>query len=374
MVDVLLLIIQPDFSVKSKRAAIAKKQGIVFDTRDKIEVIRDIEKQGIYLTPSFYPRIYLHDLIKNNLKDIIKFRIFPINGLSNSKTILCNENGNFVFFNSDEHGFNNPKGLFNKNKVDIALIGDSFTQGFCVEPGEDIGSRMRVNGKHVLNLGLGNNGPLIELASLIEFAKPVKPKIVLWLYFEGNDIDDLKDETQSSILLKYLNEKDFSQNLIHRQPEINIIVSNFLAKKFIKNHQKKRSLSNHILGIVKLHHLRKLLRKRKYAPHSFPPPPSILKAILNKAKNVSNSWGGRFYFVYLPSWGRYAKDVDQNTYIHRDKVLSIIRELNIPIIDMHEIFSSQPDPLNFFPFKLRGHYTNEGYRLTAKAIIQGIAQ
>ena len=34
--------------------------------------------------------------------------IFPLSGLSNVETILCNESGYFALYESDRYGFNNP--------------------------------------------------------------------------------------------------------------------------------------------------------------------------------------------------------------------------------------------------------------------------
>ena len=76
---------------------------------------------------------------------------------------------------------------------------------------------------NAISVGKGSNGPLIELAALKEYAEPLKPKIVLWLYYV-NDFEDLNIEMQSSILRKYLNEDDYSQNLIFRQEEIDAVL------------------------------------------------------------------------------------------------------------------------------------------------------
>ena len=74
------------------------------------------------------------------------------------------------------------------------------------------------------------------------------------------------------------------------------------------------------------------------------------------------------YFVYLPDYGRYASKVNEDAYCHRREVLSIVKALNIPIIDLHPVFASQRDPLSLFPFRRHGHYAPEGYRLVAQTI------
>ena len=84
------------------------------------------------------------------------------------------------------------------------MLGDSFTQGSCVQPGDDFASQIRLLSKqNVLSLGMAGNGPLLELASLVEYGLKKEPKIVLWIYFERNDLDDLKYEKSNSILKKY---------------------------------------------------------------------------------------------------------------------------------------------------------------------------
>ena len=42
----------------------------------------------------------------------------------------------------DEHGFNNPKNLY--KKIDILLIGDSYAEGYSVEPENNIGSLLEI--------------------------------------------------------------------------------------------------------------------------------------------------------------------------------------------------------------------------------------
>jgi len=77
-------------------------------------------------------------------------------------------------------------------------------------------------------------------------------------------------------------------------------------------------------------------------------------------------WGGKMYFVYLPSFTRYSKGIE---HINRELVLDTARELDIPIIDIHrEVFVPHPDPLSLFPIRIDGHYTAEGYRLVAETI------
>jgi hypothetical protein len=333
------------------RQRIAQKMEIPFDTRTKREMVKEMKEQGVDTFPSFYT----HLIIPKNGLEINGERIFPLSGVSLKNTVLCNESGKWVNYNSDEHGFNNPSGLFEVEGIDVALVGDSFTQGICVKQGEDIASQLRrMSGLQVINLGNGGNGPLLELASLKEYAEPLKPKYVLWLYYEGNDLGDLVSEQKSPLLLKYRNHQ-FSQNLINRQSEIDSILI-----KYMEEIGGETVLDN-IVNIIKLWHLRLLLIK--------PSLPPLFTELLKNAKNLTSAWGGKLYFVYLPAWNRYATDLEQGTSYHRHQVLSIVKLLNIPIIDIHnKVFAIHPDPQSLFPFRVFGHYTSEGYSLVAQAI------
>ena len=77
-------------------------------------------------------------------------------------------------------------GFGDASGIDWILIGDSFTQGHCVDPGSDIAGQLRsMTNKNIINLGVGGNGPLSELATLKEYAENRNPKIVFCIYFEG---------------------------------------------------------------------------------------------------------------------------------------------------------------------------------------------
>jgi hypothetical protein len=269
---------------------------------------------------------------------------------------------------------------------------------------------LRESGFNAISIGKGSNGPLLELAAIKEFAEPLKPKIVLWVYYE-NDLGDLDKELKSTILKKYLNEKKFSQNLISRQKEIDSVLIDYVEGIRVER-KKEWWIYNRIFRILRLFNLRtrinliikmmfsgklgegyflenlqrieawiarqdgpdiklKTNSKPEPKPNSKPsskpePKPSpILKAILKKSKLMVSSWGGKMYFIYLPSF--YSLTGNEN--INRELVLDTVTELETPIIDIYrEVFVPHPDPLSLFPFKSFGHYTAEGYRLVAESI------
>ena len=263
---------------------------------------------------------------------------------------------------TDEHGFNNPKGLYEINNTDIVLTGDSFTEGYSVHADETISAVLRESGFNAISVGKIDNGPLLELAALKEYAEPLKAKVVLWMYYI-NDLTDLFREMKSSFLQKYLNDNEFSQNLISRQEEIDSLLVDYVQGEWVKKRERERERERKMeMEIINIILIRNLRYKIKLKPTVHP---LIFKDIMQKAKQMVLDWGGNMYFIYLPHH-RYSTGVED---INREFVLHTANELEIPIIDIHkEVFVPHPDPLSLIAFKNYGHYTNEGYRLVAETI------
>ena len=205
-------------------------------------------------------------------------KTFPLSGQSNSENLYCNENGFYSEFSTDRYGFNNPDEVWLTKEVEYVIIGDSYAYGNCVNRPDDISSVIReITKKNSINLGQSGSGPLIELAILKEYLPKNVGKVV-WLYYEGNDLGDLKVELKNAILKKYLLEKNFNQKLIDKQDLINSLVKN----KFIENYnnrEKKTSLISYLRKFIVLTNLR-----RTFIPVSFKVPSEF---ILNKTISLT---------------------------------------------------------------------------------------
>ena len=157
--------------------------------RSKLEIFDDIKKTDNKASIALYPSSYLKETNT----------IFPLSGVSNSKTLFCNENGYWSVYESDRYGFNNPDEECDKKQIEYLLIGDSYTHGACVNRPNDIASVLRIlSKKSALALGIYGNASLIEYATLREYLTSNVKKVV-WIYF-GNDIIDLNDELNNKIL------------------------------------------------------------------------------------------------------------------------------------------------------------------------------
>ena len=133
-----------------------------FDKRTLLEIYQDLKKEDPNVVVSF-PGILLSD--DNSI-------YFSLSGLSNRKTIFCNEGGYYAIYQSDRYGFNNPDKEWDKDKIEYLLIGDSFAHGACVNEPDTISGNLRklINNKRgVLNLGMNRDLPLSQYATLKEY-------------------------------------------------------------------------------------------------------------------------------------------------------------------------------------------------------------
>ena len=343
-----------------------------YDYRSKIEVIEDFQKSGTEVYPNTFPNLFIESdgLIHNNNK------IYPLSTVSNKKVLWCKENGFWLSYKTDQYGFNNPPEVY-KDKIDIILTGDSFAEGACVLPNQNIASNLNKNNIIAVSIGKGSNGPLTEYAALREYAVHLKPKIVLWVYYV-NDLKDLQSELKSNFLKNYLIDDEFSQNLIKRQNEIDTSILKYM-KTQLENLKNENSFKNRIKNVLILNRTNKFinrsLRQSSYVKtnnkeYNINESLEGFKKIIKKADNLVSNWGGKMYFVYLPSYTSYASNIEDK---NRLKILKIINELKIELIDIHEeVFKNHQDPLSLFPYRINNHYNPEGYKLLSDAIFEKI--
>jgi hypothetical protein len=353
----------------------ATTTGYSFDTRAGLDILRDLERQGVNAWPSVAAGEVRVELDGR--------RIYPLGGIANVTTVYCNESGEWVTYESDEYGFPNPRGLYERGELTIALVGDSFAKGYCVDLDESAAALIRSKYPRTLNVGVDDSGPLAQLAVIREFVAPFQPRVLIWFFFEGNDLLDLEQEMHNDLRLQYLQD-DFSEGLIDLKPGLDQLMKALLKREGVaegarENGEPRRRLTwraHPLFGFASLRSIRhamaasRSLRMRQST--QFPFDRDAFRSVLRSAKRAMASGGGRMYFVYLPSWERYSGSATVNP--HRDEILHIVRDLGLPIIDLHDAFAAHDDPLELFPFRLWGHYAEAGYRLVAETVLQALEQ
>ena len=96
-------------------------------------VIADLGAKGVIAYPALMPRsLLLGDLRLGGRTSVIALdgrEDVIVLDVSDAVSVLCNESGEWLMYETDERGFNNPKGAWSRMGIDVAAVGDSFTRG-----------------------------------------------------------------------------------------------------------------------------------------------------------------------------------------------------------------------------------------------------
>lgn len=350
------------------------------DPRSKWEFVQEMRKGGMDIYG-----------ISNSIGIPLPPRILDGNPASFLGTIsgrtfaLCKESGQYIIGSTDQYGFFNPPGLWDRQDIEIVTIGDSFTAGSCVPLNKNYPGRLREHFPLTINIGRPGSSPLHELGALLEYAERLRPKIVIWGYHD-NDLYDLTDWKKDKVLSRYL-EEGFRQGLIDKQEEIDRVLSNELAfleekigaiRSFTSNNSSRPLWINDLITGSKLTQLAQTIRLDKLnhrikveyerlreEPRDF----ELMREIMKKADRTVKSWNGQLYFLYLPGWALLKFKSIHRDYSDAEKVLSIVGELGIPIIDPRPEMGARQsiDELFFYP---HSHYNEDGYQLVANFVVQ----
>jgi hypothetical protein len=345
------------------------------DVREMLQVVLDLREEGTAVVPSVEPKGFLwtqpDGTVKSGLADSGE-ELLPLGGIAHRLTVLCNEGGDWITHTSDRFGMNSPDANWDRRPLGLAVVGDSFANGWCCEAGDHFVTLLRETYPDAVNLGMSGNGPLLILASLLEYLPEAQPEIVLWFHYEGNDFLDLRKERNSSLLARYL-EGDVTQGLRERQDVVDREIDTYVERG-IEHWRQKSSREFRVKSFLTLFRVRHVLGL-KYHPA---PEYALFSRVLEKANRSVESWGGKLYFVYLPLSDRYRSAlVTSGTYgaIH-ERVKSEIDRLGIEFIDVHETFRMENDPLSMY-IAIRagnrigeyGHFSKQGNRRVAETVL-----
>ena len=358
-----------------------------FDTRSRLDVVLDMRAHGVKAYPDVFPMVLFKPSSRMEIQSVLVSQgeeFLPVAGMAMTTTVFCNESGEYIVYESDEHGFHNPRGIWVRKPVELLALGDSYTHGVCVPSEKGFVAVVRARRPNTVNLGVNSHGPLTSLATLKEYGPTLKPKLVLWFYYEGNDLRDLDGwEKNSPLLMKYVS-SSFSQHLFERQPEIDRVL-----KEYLDAAMAKATAPVAFESIVKLQHLRQAVQSfyerrpveqglpaelLEHLRHRGAPAATedlhLFERILAEAQATAGTWNGRLVFVYLPTWERYR--IPELASKDRDRVLGIARRLNLHVVDMHPVFAAHPDPLSLFAFRRYAHYNEAGHRLVGEEVLKHI--
>lgn len=130
----------------------------------------------------YYGQEFPHDAHEHDPELVWKFR--PGFGYQGRANPFSHD----VRFQTDEHGFRNPRGI---TQADIVFVGDSVTMAVEVpDEATFVQKTARALGTRGVNLGLFGYGPQQELAVLKRYGLAYHPRVVVWQVTEWNDCED----------------------------------------------------------------------------------------------------------------------------------------------------------------------------------------
>ena len=335
--------------VVDRRIANARALGVNFSPHRPIDVIAGNNLgQVLQVTPEDF-----------NSPDL-----YPLSNPALSPVILCNESGQWVVIETDELGFNNPRGQWDK-ATDLMLIGDSYTEGWCVPQGRAFADHIRAAFPLTINLGRAGRGPLSELAMLIEYTPALRPKRIVW-FFHDNDFGNLAAEQTIPILLRYFGE--FSQHLYERREIVNREVREFMDDALA------RLLPRRGLPFYGTRHLINGVIRSFRASVTEPSQPNMVglfRNVMARAKEVAEVWGAELTFVYLRDYRT------QEFEAQREKILNVVAVLGIPVYDigaditngrqLHRLTADHPVTA---VGNMRRHYNRMGHKVVGRLVVE----
>jgi hypothetical protein len=202
---------------------------------------------------------------------------------------------------------------------------------------------------------------------LREYGPLLRPRVVVWFYFEGNDLSDLQRELASP-LQSYL-DPGFRQDLARHRAAIDASLASLVDAGLARD----RSLVTRLRRVLTLERIRTIAQRGSPAPRPPEADFDALARVLDEAAKTVAGWGGRLHFVFLPPWERFARPGHMDD-VKRDRVLQIARDRGLPVLDATGVLARWKDPLECFPFRSNGHYGALGYRLIGDATAEWLRQ
>ena len=356
----LYLGLAPDTTNKTeKRLAVGKAaaaaRGRQFDERVLSTVIAQLRSEGFDAYPVLSPTQWLYDMGDGaEWSPPVKAgneRFLPLSGVANARAVYCNEGGEWLIFDSDRFGFNNPPDIWEGSTVDLVIIGDSFAQGACVPAGRSAADIIRRKEPATLNLGIAGSGPLLQLAALKEFAAPRQPAAVIWFFFEGNDLNlNLMIEQDFEYLRRYL-DREFRLDLDEKAGFIDVFL-----RDYVDTHL--REMRSRDLDPVKItfnwREAVKLIRLRDLLGLTRCPPRDqnfmLYRRVIAEGRRMIESWGGKLYVAYLPASGgcdMFDPAAPGGHWLYRG-VRDAVEQAGAGWIDLQRAFAADGDPARFY--------------------------
>lgn len=351
------------------RERAAHDQRIAFDARLRYEVVSELRARGEDAVPGVSQDIEASPAMK---AAIAARGLLPLSNVSNAVVVECNEGNGYLQYRTGQHGFNNPAGLAH-GPVDVAVIGESFALGHCVAPNASAVHEIRESFPRTANFGIPGSRVLSQLAVFREYVAPLAPRVVVW--FVNVNFAEARHESSQPLLVKYLEDPSFSQDLRHRQAEVDA----FLREAVVPLNRQRDMTARQELdagAAFPWHRLVKLAGVRDLADFEAvsrePPPPDMshFRRAIGAVADTVHGWGGRLVVVVLPS---YALSIGRDQDVERYRaVMASLDASAVDIVDGVAVFAQQPDVPGLYTLRMDNHPSERGHAAIGEAVVAAI--
>ena len=294
-----------------------------------------------------------------------------LSGFPGSDVILCAPDGDAITYRADRLGFNNPDIVYDR-AIDILVLGDSFVEGFCLAPGDDLVSQMRVGNLNVVSAGIRGNGPLIELATLGRYGPMMKPRDVFMVFFEGNDWKNFGFElTEPWLKIALEPDADFGPV---KTPEESMERSMQTIAEIAKTPVSGWDIIQRTSFVRNFFALHRTSLSLGVLYPKVPPEIPEFENVMRRAKTLVESWGGEFHLVYVPQVGRFVGLAPTDFVFDqlRLKVVNAAESAGVDVIDLVPIFQAGAPSSNFYAAD--SHFNARGAAHVAKILVDHLPQ
>jgi len=358
-----------------------------FDQRNDYQAFKD-EKGKYNISPSFKLSYFTNNYNKE-IQNFIKKKIdnkekIPFRGPINRLSLGNNEDGVRELIVNDNFGFKNFQNVY-KKKINLMLVGDSFTEGVPYGNNEAISEFINKKSDiNSINYGISGAGPLMALGVIREYGQNFQPNKIYYLYYEGNDLLDLENE-KKTFLINYLN-KNFSQNLYNSHEKILEFLSGYdeifykTLPSLIEEEENKdntiykdtssKIFIEKIKDFIELQNLKEILPKDLLFVKNTKVDYELFEKTIKQMNSETKKWDGNFAILYLPTWSRYNKNFSLTYFLLKKKIIDIAKKNNIEIIDLDNLFKlKKMDNNKLFTLKIYSHYNSDTYNEISNQII-----
>lgn len=352
-----------------ERQRAAQQHGIEFDARLRVDVVRELRSSGLDAVPGF-AQIGTAPAISAAIR---ARGLLPLSNVSNALVVECNEGAGYMKYRSDELGFNNPPGIV-FGPVDVAVIGESMALGHCVPQSKSAVDLIRVRFPRTANFGVAGSRVLSQVALFREYAEPLKPPVVVW--FVNPSFALAQEESDQPILVKYLNDPDFSQDLRRRQDEVDSFIREVMVPANLARDERLRSELEHagsfpFARLMKLRDVRGLIDVPEAMRQPAPEPDySDFERAVDLIVDSARGWGGAVIVAILPSFE--ASNEASGSLARYEAVLDVLEGSPVTIVDGVDLFAAQTDISSLYNLGIDNHPSERGHALLADAIIAAI--